>query len=182
MKEELALNENTTGKFVCASNRFDCVKLVKADSDEFGLIESDQTTESSEKLNSGLNPPSQIEQEIDFLSGVLKNSKIEKLIELIDLKVKTEKEEQPRIQNNSLLLSIIYQIESLQLAQFAESVVSVHCFPDKSKYLIKLDETDNLPKIEVNEVSYRLLLKYRDGSNFIISYDKNVNFQALPVK
>lgn len=162
------------------NRKIESSKPEKLESEELRLVESDHTTDNSEKYTQ--NPHNLIEFEIDFIKSLLKNSKIEKLVEFIDSKLKQEKDSQPRNHSNALLLNIVYQIESLQLAQIAESIASVHCFQDKSKYLITLDETENLPKIEVNEVSYRLLLKYRDSSNFIISYDKNVNFQVLPTK
>lgn len=152
--------------------------------DDICQQESDLTTECSEKIHGSKKPmricKNEVQQEILLINKILKHSKIEMLTDFLVGKIKAEQELQQDINKDHLLINVYRQIESLQIAQISESIIKVHVLPDKSKYLVTLDETDRLPKIELNQSSYDLLMKYRDTSNLILSYDKTVNSHLIP--
>lgn len=167
------------------SKKMDLIKYFENPVEEGCILDSDQTTENSEKNISGLGkePINEVSLEINLINQILKkHSKIELLGDFLLCKLKNEKDASPKINNQFLLQYILKEVEALSLVQFAESIIHISTNQDRSKYLVTLDDTDDLPQIELNKASYDSLLKLRDTSNFILSYDKTVNTHIISVK
>ncbi len=120
----------------------------------------------------------EISQEIVKIESIIKNTHLELMIQQLNSRLVSDHKflNPPHIH----LQNIRNQIRDLSLAQFAESIIYVYKNNAKKTYQLKLDNSYDLPNIELSEVAYKKLTSFRDSSNFILSYDKALKSHINP--
>lgn len=140
-------------------------------------------TECEEMKEKGSNAHfDQVSFEIELIEKLLSKLKFDSLVAYISNQIAKEQLSNKISINHeeTSLLNIQKQIQTLQLTQFAESITNVHINKAKNLYYVTLDKTENLPMLELSEETYKYMMSFMDTSNFIISYDKPLNSQFNP--
>jgi hypothetical protein len=120
----------------------------------------------------------EISKEIDNIESIIKNTNLEHMIYQLNKRLISEHKflNPPHIH----LQNIKNQIRDLSLAQFAESIIYVYKNNITKTYQLELDNSYDLPNIELSEAAYKKLIAFRDSSNFILSYDKALKSHINP--
>lgn len=147
--------------------------------------QANQSKKSVSKQGKSPNNEKFILDEIEYLESILSKCNLDKFVYFIDKKMRNEQSLMSSSSINNLLrnenqihLSILEsQIKDLHLTQFAESIKYSYRNINNGNVYLVLDESDDLPSIEVTYELFQKLNSFRDSSNFILSYDKALKSQ-----